>query len=177
MSIFTLSKDEKIIATIRKHWFILLRDIFGLIVIYIIPFVAYWYFFDNIITPKILIDKIYTNFTPSIMVFAVSSWTLVIWVKLFAVWTDYYLDVWFITDKRIIDVEQKGFFKREVSTFRMERIQDITIDTKGIIATFLDFGDIHAQTAGESREFIIKGISRPKQTKEIIMKQSDKVIK
>ena len=52
MSIFTLSKDEKIIAVIRKHWFILLRDSFGLIVIYIVPFIAYWYFFDNTITPK-----------------------------------------------------------------------------------------------------------------------------
>ena len=177
MSIFTLYKDEKIIAVIRKHWFILLRDSFGLIVIYIVPFIAYWYFFDNTITPKILIDKIYTNFTPSIMIFTISSWTLIIWIKLFAIWTDYYFDVWFITNKRIIDIEQKGFFRREVSTFRMERIQDVSINIKGIIATFLDFGDIHAQTAGESQKFIIKGIRRPKQIKEIIMKLSDKVIK
>ena len=59
----------------------------------------------------------------------------------------------------------------------MERIQDVSINIKGIIATFLDFGDIHAQTAGESQKFIIKGIRRPKQIKEIIMKLSDKVIK
>lgn len=172
-----LSENEKIEAIIRKHWLILLRDGVGLIIIYIIPFIIYRYFFDDTMTINLLFDKIYYNFSPSVLIFAVSAWTLIVWIKLFAVWTDYYLDVWFITDKRIVDIEQKGFFNRDVSTFRMERIQDVTIEVKGIIATLFDFGDIHVQTAGESREFIIKGIGRPKQVKEIIMRHSDKVIK
>jgi len=168
-----LSPDEKIKITLRKHWFILLKDIFGLIVLYIAPFIVYFYFFDNAIITEFFNNKIHARPTLPIIIFAISIWTLIAWIKLFTIWTDYYLDVWFITNKRIIDIEQKGFFRREISTFRMERIQDITIEIKGMLQTFLDFGDIHVQTAGESQEFIIRGIRHPKQIKEIIMYQSD----
>ena len=171
-----LSKNEKVEAVIRKHWLVLLGDSIGLIIIYVVPFIIYWYFFDSTITMDFLIDKIYFNPSPSILVFAVSAWTLLAWAKLFAIWTDYYLDVWFITNRRIIDIEQKGFFHRDVSTFRMERIQDVTVEIRGIIATLLNFGDIHVQTAGESQEFIIKGIGRPKHVKDIIMRQTDKFV-
>ena len=133
----------------------------------------YLYFFDNAVITEFFNNKIYARPTLPIIIFAISIWTLIAWIKLFTIWTDYYLDVWFITNKRIIDIEQKGFFRREISTFRMERIQDITIEIKGILQTFLDFGDIHVQTAGESQEFIIRGIGHPKQIKEIIMYQSD----
>lgn len=172
-----LSKNERVEAVIRKHWLILLRDSFGLIVIYIIPFIIYWYFFDSAVTIDFLVDKIYLNPAPSVLVFTASVWTLLAWVKLFGIWTDYYLDVWFITNKRIIDIEQKGFFNRDISTFRMERIQDVTVEIRGIIATLFDLGNIHVQTAGESQEFIIKGIGRPKYVKDIIMRQTDKVVR
>lgn len=177
MGVIKLFNDEKIKAVVRKHWFILLRDSFGLIVLYITPFIIYWYFYDNALTPEILTEKIYKNHSPSIFVFAISAWTLVAWVKLFAIWIDYYLDVWFITNKRIVDIEQKGFFRREISTFRMERIQDVTIEVSGIVQTLLDIGNIHVQTAGESQEFIIKGIGNPKRVKDIIVRQSDKVVR
>ncbi|MDP6387725.1 MAG: PH domain-containing protein [Candidatus Pacebacteria bacterium] len=172
-----LSKDERVEKVIRKHWLILFGDSIGLIILYIIPFLIYWYLFDSTITVDFLIDKIYFHPSPSILVFTVSAWTLLAWAKLFAIWTDYYLDMWLITNKRIVDIEQKGFFNRDISTFRMERIQDITVEIKGVIATLLNFGNIHVQTAGESQEFIIKGIGRPKYVKEIIMRQADKVAK
>jgi uncharacterized membrane protein YdbT with pleckstrin-like domain len=172
-----LLKEERIEAVIRKHWLVLLGDSIGLVIIYIVPFVIYWFIFDSTITANFLIDKIYYNPTPSILVFIVSAWTLLAWTKLFAIWTDYYLDIWFITNRRIIDIEQKGFFNRDVSTFRMERIQDVTVEIKGIVATLLNFGDIHVQTAGESQKFIIKGIGRPKHVKDIITWQADKVVR
>lgn len=172
-----LLKSERVEAVIRKHWLVLLGDSIGLIIIYIIPFIIYWYFFDSAITIDFFIDQIYYNPTPSVLVFAVSAWTLLAWAKLFSIWTDYYLDVWFITNRRIVDIEQKGFFNRDVSTFRMERIQDVTVEINGIIATLLNFGNIHVQTAGESQEFIIKGIARPKHVKDIIMRQSDRAVR
>lgn len=170
-----LDKNESIEEVIRKHWFILLRDSIGIIAIFIIPFFIYRYFAGTEIGFG-FIEDIYFDPKPSTLVFAASAWGLITWTKLLAIWTDYYLDVWFITNKRIIDVEQKGFFHREVSTFRMERIQDITVEIRGIIPTFLNFGDIHVQTAGQSQEFIIKGIPRPKYVKEVILRQADKVV-
>ena len=96
-------------------------------------------------------------------------------MRVAGVWTDYYLDVWMVTDKRVIDIEQKGFFHRQTSVFRIERIQDVTVETHGIVATLLNFGDIHVQTAGEGQEFIMRGIANPKYVRRVILRQQDRV--
>jgi len=96
-------------------------------------------------------------------------------MRAIGIWTDYYLDVWTVTDKRIIDQEQQGLFHRRTSVFRIERIQDVTIEVRGIVATLLNFGDIHVQTAGEAQEFIMYGIAHPKYVREIILEQLDRV--
>ena len=65
-------------------------------------------------------------------------------------WTQYYLDLWILTDRRIIVIDQVYFFNRKVSNFRLERLQDINVSISGLIPTLLDYGTIRAQTASES---------------------------
>jgi uncharacterized membrane protein YdbT with pleckstrin-like domain len=171
----SLNPDEEIQHVVRKHWFILLRDTFSILVLLALPFFLYSFIAGREISlgPQMsfLID-----FSPSVLTFAGALWVLLLWAKLFGVWTDYYLDTWIITNKRVIDIEQFGFFRRQISSFRMERIQDVTIEIKGIIATLLHFGDIHVQTAGEGQEFIIRGIPHPEMVKDTIREYSDIVV-
>lgn len=171
-----LDKNEHIESIIRKHWFILLRDTVGLVIIFIIPLIVYYYFSGTQISLSSAFNFSLETIDPTILLFATAAWSLIIWAKLAGVWTDYYLDAWVITEKRIIDIEQRGLFHRQTSVIRMERIQDITIETKGIIATLLNFGDIHVQSAGETREFVIRGISKPRKARGIILKHSDNII-
>jgi len=103
-----------------------------------------------------------------LMVFFYSLWLLFVLAYIFIEWTTYYLDVWHITNKRIIDVEQIGIFHRDTKSLRFERIQDITVEVKGIIATFLNFGDVHVQTAGATREIIIYQVRKPYKLKKMI---------
>ncbi len=103
--------------------------------------------------------------TPHLRIFLYLLWFLALWVGFFVAWTDYYLDVWQVTDRRIIDVEQKGLFHRDEASVRFENIQDITIDTRGFLATIFDFGDLRVQSAGERREFIIQNVAHPQAMK------------
>jgi len=108
---------------------------------------------------------------------------LILWLLFFFRWTDYYLDVWVLTNKRIFDVEQKGFFSRSMSVFRLERIEDITININGILATFLKYGDIHIHTAGTHdddgdgvTDLTIRTAKDPLQVKQEIMDQHSAVL-
>ena len=74
---------------------------------------------------------------------------------------DYYLDVWIITNQRLIDIEQKGFFNRSVSELDLKKIQDITSSVSGAIPTMFGFGNIHIQTAAEENKFEIKSVPHP----------------
>ena len=96
---------------------------------------------------------------------------------LFLIWTDYYLDLWTITNRRIIAIDQRGLFRRAVASFRYERLQDINIEINGFIATMLDFGELRAQTASAYRDaFEIKGIPHPRDIKALILRAADDLI-
>lgn len=51
----------------------------------------------------------------------------------------------------------------------LEKIQDITIDVDGPIETFIGYGTISLQTAGEVREFILDDAAYPEQAKQMIL--------
>lgn len=161
-----LQEGERIDIKARKHWFILFRNSFGIFIVYLFPFIGWIFLTSNA-------GVSFPQVNSSLLVFLSSTWTLFIWAKFFSIWTDYYLDIWIVTDSRIVNIDQKGLFNREVSTLRMERIQDVTYEIRGIIATVFDFGDVHVQTAGESEEFLIKGIARPEYVKRKILKHID----
>ena len=71
-------------------------------------------------------------------------------------------------------VDQRGFFRRFISSFRLERLQDINTEVNGIIATILDYGTVEAQTAGSSHEtFVGYYMPKPQEIKAEIIRFAD----
>ncbi len=99
--------------------------------------------------------------------------TLFLWAYTFTIWLDFHLDAWVITTERIIDTELLGLFRHEVSEFKLSRIQDISIDTHGIFANILNYGDIHIQTAGAARQFVFWQVPDPKTIKKVMLEAYD----
>ncbi len=162
-----LDPDEHVLLEVRKHWFVFVAQ--GVVHLFAAaaPFFAYEF------VVKTLPFHLPVNFNPTgITLFLYSIWLLTLWISFFVQWTKYYLDVWYITEKRIIDVEQKALFNRSVSSLRFEKIQDISIDVTGIIATFLNIGDIRVQTAAEdSGDFFMRRAASPDSIRNLIFSQ------
>jgi len=163
-----LQEGEKIIFSVRKHWFVLFAETIFLAFMVVAPFLAHIVFAESGLS--VFFAEVFGNTTALSIAFT-SLWFLVLWIIFFVVWTDYYLDILILTDRRMIDIEQRGLFSREVSVFRLDRIQDITVDVHGIIPTLLGFGDIHVQTAGDDREFIGKGMPHPSGLRDRILEE------
>ncbi len=84
--------------------------------------------------------------------------------------TMYLLDTWIITNHRVIDSEQHGFFDRTVSELSLLKIQDVSTEINGPIATWLKFGNLEIQTAGAREKFLFKQIPNPLLIKDQLMK-------
>lgn len=168
-----LEEGEDILAVVRKHWFILFAELFIPVVIFFIPLIAYLSFHETSIVADFI--RRFPE-TDAVALFLFSAWGLVIWMILFYTWTDYYLDVWTITDRRIIAVNQLGLFRRTTASFRLERLQDVHIEIHGLVATFLGFGTIRTQTAGQEVDFIIRGIPHPEEVKALILRSADNLL-
>jgi uncharacterized membrane protein YdbT with pleckstrin-like domain len=164
-----IDDSEKVLRVVRKHWFVLLGDIFILVFFLAIPmvllFVLHLLPIENFIA--------FSGKTFYAGGFFFFAWCLVVWILGWNIWTDYYLDVLIITDKRIFDIDQRGLFRRTSSSFRLDRVQNVTVEMKGIIQTLLDFGTVHIETAGENEDFIATYIAQPYDIKKLINERQD----
>ncbi len=164
-----LETGERIITIVRRHYFVMLTSLITIALVALLPLVLLEMVMSGFIPIEGDIGTLITKTLGEWKFFAYSLWLLLLWVAFFIEWTDYYLDIWIITDRRIIDVEQKGFFNREVTSFSYDYIQDITVETRGLIPTLLKFGTLHVQTAGQHREILIRSAAHPEDVRSIIL--------
>jgi uncharacterized membrane protein YdbT with pleckstrin-like domain len=152
-------EGETVVMVVRRHPFPVIVNIIFFAFLGMIP---------------LIVGVVFSNFLNSndlfvIFLFLTSLWYLLLWSGLFYALTMYILDVWIITDRRIVDSTQHGFFNRVISELHMSRIQDISVSTAGIIPTFLKFGDLQVQTAGNEEKFNFSQIPHPERVKDTIM--------
>ena len=61
-------------------------------------------------------------------------------------WIIYWYSVFIVTNQRLIQITQKGFFNKSVVDIGLSKIQSTNYEIKGIQATLLGFGTIMIQT-------------------------------
>lgn len=161
-----LDPGEKIIIEARRHWLLVgaIGGLVGLLAIAPIVILLVVYY----ISPEAA-SLLSTKETIAGLLFFGSSWLFFLWIIFFMNWTDYYLDVLVITNKKLIDVEQQGLFRRNVATALINNVQDIKIEIKGVVRSIFQFGDLQIQTGAVERELIIKDIKDPMKIKGIIL--------
>lgn len=86
-------------------------------------------------------------------------------------WYEYSNDICLITNKRVISIEQEGFFKREIAEAELDKIQEVEYATKGFLETAFNFGDIHLQTASAHSKIVLKDVPRPYNIQQEITKR------
>lgn len=177
----SLRQNEKVYLIKHRHRVVLMKSlsleilIFGAIIIFI-----FLLFSTPISWPNFLI-----KFIPSLLEFEIrnlllfflSLLLLILWAIIFFIITDYYLDCWIVTNERTIHTKLRGLFNRISSSVNHDRIQDITIDIRGILPTILNYGNLSIQTAGEFRQFVFEQIPDPYKTRDIIFKAQKEYLK
>ena len=162
MKTIQLDTGEEIVLVLRRHWFVILREFVAIACLLLFGILLYSFRFaaGDFIDPDIFLPL--TSLLFSIFLLALLAIS-------FALWINYHLDVWIVTTKRIIDIEQRGLFNREVSEFLITNVQDITIRTPNFISTVLKFGNMTIQTSG-AQNFLVRDIPNAESAKEIILR-------
>lgn len=155
---------EKVQMFLRRHWSTPLEIIAYATLLYAVPAAGAWYYWED------LSEYLANQYLGPIIILAASAYTLAIWLFTFLEFTDYYLDVWIVTNERIVNIEQRGLFTRVASELHLSSIEDATSEVKGMFRTFLDFGNVFIQTAGEKTRFVFKNVPHPEVVKESIVK-------
>jgi len=161
-----LNGDEKILMVIRRHWFVMVGPVVLLVFLLVFPSVF-------LTTAPRFYPALNNNPEIQPMInFSLALYILIVILYLFIWWSDYYLDIWIITNKRLIDIEQRGLFNRHISEMNVENIQNVTLQIEGLIPTLLKFGNLLVETAGEG-QFKIKDAPNLYEAKDLLLRFSN----
>ena len=155
-------ENEQVLRVIHRHWFNIIVH-FSVVI-----FSGFFVIGSLSILP--LLSPAGLPGTSALFHFIQNTALLSLWLYCFLVWIDYYLDVWIVTNERIVNIEQKGLFSRHISELRFSKVQDVTSSANGLIATILNFGDVYVQTAAEQERFIFRQVGNPFAIKDEIMR-------
>jgi len=146
-------KSELVLDIIRKHWF---------------NYVVFWFLAVLMSVPIFVGIALWSNGTitisplwENILILLIPAYLLFILGLLIYGFVDFYLDVYIVTDRRIVDIAQNGLFKRTISELNLRQIQDVKATVTGIASTLLHFGDVNIQTAGDKPNFVFQAIPHP----------------
>lgn len=167
MKEFELEQGEHVVLQVRKHWFLFLAELLPYTIMAIVPFVLPKLL---VLAPPVAQYATFFDFTTPLMRAAFGVWLLVTWTGAWSAFTRYFLNAWVLTNQRIATIKQRRFFNREVSSLLLPRVQDVTTNVAGVLPSLLGIGDIKVQTASEDVEFVMRGIPRPEQMRDLILK-------
>ncbi len=142
------TSTEQVVLLLRQHPAVLFKQ-------YV--FLAVGYF-----VPTLLSLTPFLDFLPDRFGFAFAlGWyvaMLGMTLQLFLIW---FFNVFLITDERIIDVDFFSVVQKNVSTAKIDKIQDITLSANGAFASFFDYGTVFVQTSAEKNEFEFDNVPHP----------------
>jgi uncharacterized membrane protein YdbT with pleckstrin-like domain len=174
MAEFHLESGETITASVRTHWFVLLMEFMPFLLLAFLPIIIpdlFSVFSERVENSRSLalpqLDGAFSNAQ-----FFLGLWWLFLWMGAFHTFTRYFLNHWIITTTRIVYIRQHGFFSREVSSFLLARVQDVTTEISGLVPTLLNYGTLSVETAGDGPDtFKMQGIPHPTKLRDLIMNE------
>lgn len=130
-------EDEEVVVVLLKHWYTLAQPIFVCLLIIVVTFAF----------------PLWLGITEWIFRYGITAALYYIWlvfwvVKIVYEYLSWYQDRYIITNERIVDINQKGIFSREVSEVDLANIQSLTHRIHGPAATVLNFGTVIIKSLG-----------------------------
>ena len=131
-----LRSGEKVDIVLRRHWiafvFLAIYAI-GWILLTVVMGVMFWFIASNVLILSVF-------------------WMYYL-LFLYVSWINYELDVFILTNNRIVCIEQKTFLNRSVWETTLDKVQEVSIETKWLLANLFDFGTLKILTSGSSPSF------------------------
>lgn len=147
--------QEKIILLLRQHPIVNLKWIFPVILMLIVPSIVSHYAFLSFLPGgfRLILLLFWYLLTLTISLLGFLNW---------------YFNVEFITDERIVDIDFYNLIYKEVSDANIDKVQDVTYKMGGIFRTLFNYGDVFIQTASEVPNFDFLSVPNPDKVAKLL---------
>lgn len=151
--------DESVMLVRNQHPVVLWRLVVGCVV--------------SLVVPWIVLRSLDGMGLVWAMIVYLIILVIIVWQRIFT----YRSSVMILSNQRIINVTQKGFFNRTINEAELSRIQDVSSEIKGPLQTAFQFGSVTVRTASNDTKLIIESIIDPYGTQQAIVRALKEVAK
>ncbi|MBC7498255.1 PH domain-containing protein [Candidatus Gracilibacteria bacterium] len=135
---------EHVIMMLHRHWIVFAFKI-GYILGLIITTLVIWF----------MKSKLIFIFGTAIFWGGLSIYWMLFLTFILLSWINDELDLFIITDQRIIGIDQVSSLSRRVTECGLDRVQEVNAEITGILQTVLGYGHVHIHTASEHSDMIV----------------------
>ncbi len=89
------------------------------------------------------------------------GWYLIVTGYALESFLSWFYNVYIITDERVIDVDFYNLLFKNISSAKIDNIEDVTSTSGGVLASVFNFGTVKIQTAGSVTEFEFEDVPQP----------------
>lgn len=136
---------------VRKHWITFIIPVARVLIVFGFCFLVY----QILKTLPYGMDFLLVVILASIFYLVYEIW----------VW---YLDCYIITNKRIIDIDQKGAFKRTVAELDLGGVQEAVYEINGPLEALFGFGSVKIKTSSSGSMIVMEKVPHPEDVKRMI---------
>ena len=158
---------EKIVHKVRRHPLTFIPIVFLFIILLLVPVALFFVMMS--VFPNLLTGTL----TYPLLVLLSSIYFLSMYLFFYVRFIDFYLDLWIITNDRIIDIEQQNLFSRSVTELDLFRIQDVTTDMQGFFSTVFNYGNVLVKTASSNTNIVFYNVAAPNKIREELIQLSE----
>lgn len=142
----TQESKEKVILLARRHMITNAKWILLVLVLLIFPRIVFYFLPGFLLRYRFILLLI---------------WYLATFSLAFEQFLRWFFNVNIITDERVVDIDFPSILYRDISSAKIDVVQDVSVKMGGFVRSLFNYGDVHIQTAAEQREFIFEAIPQP----------------
>ncbi len=156
----TQEKNEEIILFLRQHIVVMLPSFCIFVLMLLAPLIVFPLFMQLLELPL--------DIPPAYIVVCTIFWYLASFGFIFTQFLHWFFNIYIVTDRRIIDIDFVNLLYKEFSEAPISRIQDLSYQTKGVLGTMFNYGNVLIQTAGEVPNFVFESVPKPSAVVDVI---------
>lgn len=141
-------QHENVLLVLRQHPISQVKRILGGVVLLFVPF---------LLASVGVLNLLPGSYQMSILI----MWSILTFGYFFSIFLTWFFSVYIITDERIIDVDFYSLIHKDVSSAKLDRIEDIAAVTGGAVQSMFDFGTVKIQTAGATVQIDFENVPHP----------------
>lgn len=149
--------DEKILYVLRKSAITNIHWMFVTILLILVPILI-----NTVVVTNGLPISAQALFVGNLL------WYLITFGFAFQSFTNWFFNVYIISDKKIVDVDFQGILYKNISEAPLRNIEDITSTISGTLQMIFHYGTVVVQTSAEKREFEFDNVSNPSKIRDMI---------